>query len=115
MGVQNMPFSLTTLLFSTSIASGSEAAPESKQALRGLGYGSIYQGFWHDCTCRDLMNENGYGNCEQPDAAFSGSGVSFYVNEPSDCGDLQRSGTISDTQISAQACRQLPLCSDQDA
>ena len=57
-----------------------------------------------DCSCKDLINENGFGNCKGTGSPDHNNNVVCYVNHPSNCTDLVDSGTNPGEKFSAQAC-----------
>lgn len=57
-----------------------------------------------DCSCSEFINQNGFGRCGKPDSDFGGE-PSCYVNLPSTCPDLVRSGSNPEKYLSAQACQ----------
>ena len=54
-----------------------------------------------DCTCKSLINKNGYGNCEKN---YHGKPI-CYVNQPTSCKDLLKSTTNPGERISWKACK----------
>ena len=57
------------------------------------------------CTCKNLVNKDGIGNCEGTKSVAFGK-VACYVNQPSSCSDLKNSGTNPGEKYSAVACDQ---------
>merc|ERR1711978_453651 len=55
------------------------------------------------CECKNLINENGLGNC-QKEYEFLGNQLICYVQLPSTCTDLQQSATNAGEFYSAEAC-----------
>ena len=47
------------------------------------------------CTCKDLVDDNGDGNCNY---------LHCYVNQPSTCSDVKDSGVLQGEQWSKLAC-----------
>merc|ERR1719203_1899534 len=60
------------------------------------------------CSCSNFVNRNGFGRCLKKDSDF-GHKVSCYVNLPSSCGDLIRSGSNWGKYLSAEACQTRPF------
>ena len=61
----------------------------------------IYFQFLSDCTCKDLMNPFGYGNC-----ASTGFSSEFcYVNQPTSCSDALDSLDLPGEKISSEPCK----------
>lgn len=52
------------------------------------------------CNCKDFINPNGYGNCNKEYKR----GPLCYVNQPSSCTDLMKSGSNKGERVSWQAC-----------
>lgn len=59
-----------------------------------------------ECTCKDLINVNGVGNCQGTKSPELGDRLACYVNQPSSCRDLLDSGTNPGEKYSAEACVQ---------
>ena len=57
-----------------------------------------------DCTCKDLINYSGYGNCQGTVDINRGGVPICYVNQPSTCGDLEDSISNPGEKSSAEAC-----------
>ena len=56
------------------------------------------------CTCKDLINSHGQGNCQGNPSNVLGKQI-CYVNQPSSCTDARASlGSLPGEQFSAQAC-----------
>ena len=56
------------------------------------------------CTCSDFTGRrNGFGQCKKRDPVL-GDLFICYVNLPSTCTDLRRSGTYPEKSVSAEAC-----------
>jgi len=60
-----------------------------------------------ECSCSSFINGAGYGQCRKADADFEGS-PSCYVNMPTSCTDIIRSGTNPGKFLSAQPCQNKP-------
>ena len=58
---------------------------------------------WGGCTCKDLIDANGAGNCQDTISSTSGK-AGCYVNQPSTCGDLKDSSTNPGEKFSTEAC-----------
>lgn len=57
------------------------------------------------CTCKDLVNQHGVGNCEgRKPSQFNGQYFVCYVVQPSNCSDLIDSATNPEEKFSAEAC-----------
>lgn len=57
------------------------------------------------CSCKNLVSEDGRGNCKGTKIAKQGKIRAIcYVNQPSYCGDLEESIKIPGEQHSAEAC-----------
>ena len=50
------------------------------------------------CTCKDLLNQSGYGNCLDDEYNMC------YVEQPSSCSDLVDSGDLPGEKYSEEAC-----------
>ena len=50
------------------------------------------------CTCKDLLNQAGYGNCLDDEYNMC------YVKQPSSCSDLVDSGDLPGEKYSEEAC-----------
>ena len=66
---------------------------------------------WHiifldACTCKNLIDANGYGNCQGKKSFSPDYGLSevCYVKQPSGCVDLSDSDTNPGEQTSKDAC-----------
>ena len=57
------------------------------------------------CTCKDLVNVHGFGNCRDRKNVHQGNKAICYVNLPSDCNDLVDSIMIPGEKSSAEACQ----------
>jgi len=55
-----------------------------------------------DCSCSDYLTKEGYGQCLRGSGKLGGE-LFCYVNEPSNCGDLVKSG--NGKLYSAEACK----------
>ena len=53
------------------------------------------------CNCKDFVNENGYGNCNQK---YKNKPI-CYVNQPTSCSDLIISSTNAGERGSWKACK----------
>ena len=70
----------------------------------------LYNNIWYPnipmhlgCTCKDLVNEEGMGNCQgTPSVHFKR--VACYVNQPTSCKDARVSGKKPGEKYSAEAC-----------
>ena len=61
----------------------------------------IYFQFLSDCTCKDLINPSGYGNC-----ASTGFSSKFcYVNQPTSCSDALDSLDLPGEKFSSEPCK----------
>ena len=61
----------------------------------------IYFQFLSDCTCKDLINPFGYGNC-----ASTGFSSKFcYVNQPTSCSDALDSLDLPGEKFSSEPCK----------
>lgn len=60
--------------------------------------------FVKGCTCKDLVNVHGFGNCRDRKNIHQGNKAICYVNLPSDCNDLVDSIMIPGEKSSAEAC-----------
>jgi len=58
------------------------------------------------CSCKDLVNKNGWGNCQK---AYGGDYL-CYVNQPSTCRDAKDSGTNTGEKYSMEACAPIVNC-----
>ena len=58
------------------------------------------------CTCKNLIDANGFGNCQatQSVSTYYAASVGCYVNQPSGCQDLTASTTHPGEQSSTDAC-----------
>ena len=62
------------------------------------------------CSCKNLVNENGQGNCLKNSPSSQHNGDKFcYVEMPSECSDLVASGTNPEEFLSEEACKQKGL------
>ena len=60
--------------------------------------------FLANCTCKDLVNENGGGKCTK-ESWRSHNKVYCYVNQPTSCNDALDSINLPGEKYSAQACK----------
>ena len=65
----------------------------------------FYLFFVKGCTCKDLVNVHGFGNCRDRKNVHQGNKAICYVNLPSDCNDLVDSIMIPGEKSSAEACQ----------
>ena len=56
------------------------------------------------CKCKNLVNQQGYGNCKLKSYASQSFREFCYVNQPSNCSDLISSKSIVGEQFSSEAC-----------
>ena len=55
------------------------------------------------CACKDFVNKEGHGNCKQIDPKKK---PTCYVEQPSNCKDLENSSGYAGEQYSSVACDQ---------
>ena len=58
------------------------------------------------CTCKDLINVGGYGNCKGSRDFNRDNKLTCYVNQPSTCTDLVDSFTNPGEKSSTEPCYQ---------
>ena len=56
------------------------------------------------CKCKNLVNQQGYGNCKFKSYASQSFREFCYVDQPSNCSDLISSKSIVGEQFSSEAC-----------
>ena len=56
------------------------------------------------CTCKDLINIGGFGNCKGSKDWNRGNKFTCYVNQPSTCTDLVDSSTNPGEKSSTEPC-----------
>jgi len=67
------------------------------------------------CTCKDFINDSGYGNCfKRSGHSIHGGKVVCYVEQPSTCNDLIHSKANPGEKVSAKACELKADCSCTD-
>ena len=58
-----------------------------------------------DCTCKDLINREGVGNCKgKKPSQYNGTKFACYVKLPSTCTDLSDSITDNGEKLSTEPC-----------